>query len=165
MKCVVRLSENFWRRWRSEYLTGLREFHRHQKTTKGVQDAVTEGKVVTVYENGTPRGLWRLGRIERVIVSHYEKVRSAVIRVCSKTGHCTTLKQPIHHLYPLEVGLRSGASERSRPDTDHVDTSQDESSAEQNHDQDDREVELQNTRPCRKAAIEARDLIVGCLTD
>lgn len=170
MRYLATLSEGFWKRWRAEYLTELREFHRHQKTTRGVRDDVTEGKIVTVYEEGTPRGLWRLGRIERVIVSPDGKVRSAVVRVRSKTGRYTMLKRPIQHLYPLEVGSPRDVSPVDQSETDGIESSgRNPSLAELNHDCDDpgsdSKSQSTSTRSRRKAAVEARDRIIGWLTD
>ena len=81
----------------------LRDFHRTCQTSKGVKDVVREGQVVTVYDEGQPRGLWRVGRIEEVIPGADGKIRSAQVRVQSKTGRATVLKQPVQHLYPLEI--------------------------------------------------------------
>ena len=57
----------FWKRWRNEYLMELREYHHNPNTRKGVQDAIKEGQVVTIFDEGRPRGLWRLRRVEYVI--------------------------------------------------------------------------------------------------
>ena len=63
MKHLLKTSEKFWKRWKKEFLLELREFHRTYQTSKGVKDVVQEGQVVTVYDEGQPRGLWRVGRI------------------------------------------------------------------------------------------------------
>ena len=86
MKHLLKTSEKFWKRWKKEYLLELREFHRTYQTSKGVKDMVQEGQVVTVYDEGQPRGLWRVGRIEGVIQGPDGKIRSAQVRVQSKTG-------------------------------------------------------------------------------
>ena len=67
MKHLLKTSEKFWKRWKKEYLLELREFHHTHQISKGVKDVVQEGQIVTVYDNGQPRGLWRVGRIEGVI--------------------------------------------------------------------------------------------------
>ncbi len=103
MRHLMKTSEKFWRRWRREYLVELREFHRNRKVDRGVPDAVREGQVVTIFDDGQPRGLWRLGRIEGVLKSADGKIRGALVRTQSKTGRSTVLRRPIQHLYPLEV--------------------------------------------------------------
>ena len=75
----------------------LREFHRTHQISKGVKNVVQEGQIVTVYDDGQPRGLWRVGRIEGVKTNPDGKIRSARVRVQSKTGRATVLKQPIQH--------------------------------------------------------------------
>ena len=95
----------FWNRWK-EYLLELREFHR-TRTQGGINYNVTKGEVVTVYDEGHPRGLWRLGRIEDVIQSADGGVRGVIVRVASGKGHAKLLRRPLQHIYPLEV--RSGS--------------------------------------------------------
>ena len=108
MKHLLKTSEKFWKRWKKECLLELREFHRTYQTSKG--DVVQEGQVVTVYDEGQPRGLWRVGRIEGVIQGPDGKIRSAQVHVQSKTGRATVLKRPVQHLYPLEIGCQERAA-------------------------------------------------------
>ena len=58
---------------------------------------------VTVYDEGHLRGMWRLGRIEDLIVGADEKIRRVCVRTMSKKGHSKVLRRPIQHIYPLEV--------------------------------------------------------------
>ena len=67
---------------------------------------IREGQVVTVYDEGQPRGLWRVGRIEGVIQGPDGEIRSARVCVQSKTGQATVLKRPVQHLYPLQIGCQ-----------------------------------------------------------
>ena len=88
------LIHHFWNRWRRDYLTSLREFHR----TSGKNDvAVQVGDVVQVHDD-TKRVNWRLAIIESLITGKDGLVRAANIR--TSTG-CTN--RPIAKLYPLEV--------------------------------------------------------------
>ena len=95
--------DKFWKQWKREYLHELREHHRHFNVKKGITNIVTEGEIVTVYDEGHPRGLWRLGRILEVIKGTDGNVRGALVRVQSKSGRSTILRRPIQQLYPLEV--------------------------------------------------------------
>lgn len=157
MKHLIKTSGRFWRRWRKEYLTELREFHRNPKTSKGVQDAVKEGQVVTIFDEGHPRGLWRLGRIEGVLKGADGKTRGAQVRTCSRAGRPTVVRRPIQHLYPLEVGGQGGSTIDfqlgTTPDTLCLQPSPDATTA------------MPRRQLCRVAAIEARDRILGCVTD
>ena len=58
---LAKTLERFWKRWKREYLLELREHHRSQ-AGKGIAYSVEKGKVVTVYDEGHQRGLWRLGK-------------------------------------------------------------------------------------------------------
>ena len=49
----------FWKRWRSEYLTALREYH---KTTGLSEERIRVGDVVQIYDEG-PRIRWKLAVI------------------------------------------------------------------------------------------------------
>ena len=88
------LIHHFWNRWRREYLTSLREFH---KATGKNEVAVKVGDVVQVHDE-TKRINWRLAIIESLITGKDGLVRAANIR--TSTG-CTN--RPIAKLYPLEV--------------------------------------------------------------
>lgn len=105
MRHFLKTLEKFWRRWKTEYLQELREFHRTQRTDRGSSDAIKEGEVVTVFDETHPRGLWRLGKVKSVIRGSDGGVRSAVIRVQTKSGRVSVLRRPIQHLYPLDVCL------------------------------------------------------------
>ena len=65
------------------------------------------GEVVAVYDEGHPRGLWRLERIEYLVLSSNGKVRGVNVRVMSKKCHIKILQRPIQHIYPLEVRTSS----------------------------------------------------------
>ena len=125
---------------------------------------VREDQIVTVYDEGQPRGLWRVGKIEGVIQGHDGGIRGARVCVQSKTGRATVLKRPILHLYPLEVCCQ----EDSQPEKTSEDVEDNETpSNPQSENQDPQTVieAPQGVRPRRSAAIEARDWILGCVTD
>lgn len=63
--------------WKKKYLLELREFHCSFQVNKGMKDAVQEGQIVTVYDEGQPRGLWRVSRIQEVISGTDGRIRSA----------------------------------------------------------------------------------------
>ena len=156
MRYVKSICHHFWGRWKTEYLQELREFHRkrrQQKDNGATGIPIWEGQIVTVYEKGAPRLLWKLGRIERLISSADEKVRSAVIRVASKSGHSSTLRCPIQHLFPLEVEH----SERATLPVNDITSTNSQASGVSQRDE--------NTRPRRAAAMDARNQIAACFLD
>ena len=89
-----RLVQQFWRRWKREYLTSLREFHKASGNNKQV---IRRGDVVIVHDD-KPRVQWKLAVVEELIEGRDGMVRAAHIRMDKLK---TT--RPIVKLYPLEV--------------------------------------------------------------
>ena len=157
---LSRTLQHFWKRWKKEYLLELREFHRTREE-KGSTYIVSEGDIVTVYDEGHPRGLWRLGKIESLIYGTDGVVRGVYVRVMSKGGCPKSLRRPLQHIYPLEVRCEPAADAPSDADTTALDAEHgraDNSSIPA--------VETSTSsplprRPTRVAATLARDRILG----
>ncbi|XP_069114867.1 uncharacterized protein [Argopecten irradians] len=88
------LIEHFWKRWRQEYLTSLREFHRASGSNSQV---IKVGDIVQVHDD-SPRTTWKIAVVEDLVYGRDNLVRSAVIRTSSGITN-----RPIIKLYPLEV--------------------------------------------------------------
>ena len=101
----VKYFENFWTRWRHEYLLELQESYRWYEG--GQPDKIDVGDVVIIHDE-SPRGLWKLGIIEKTLKGRNKEVRGAVVRVGLGSQPSLFLRRPIQRLYPLEV--RSVAS-------------------------------------------------------
>ena len=86
--------EQFWRRWKSEYLTALREFH---TTTGSNEKRIRVGDVVQIYDEG-PRIRWKLAVVLELMTGNDGSVRAAKIK--TKRG---ITNRPIVKLYPLET--------------------------------------------------------------
>ena len=84
------LAEQFWRRWRAEYIPLLQEragpFTRSQANLK-------QGDVVLVVDSSVPRGVWPIGLVEEVKVSSDSRVRSVKVRCRGNS-----LWRPVHKL-------------------------------------------------------------------
>ena len=81
----------FWRRWRHEYLIELREVYQHTSSiATGTQIAV--GDLVMVHNEKQPRGFWKMAKVEKLIVGKDEKTRGATLRVLSGSGKSTKLQ-------------------------------------------------------------------------
>ena len=104
MKHFSSVLNHFWKRWRSEYLSELRENHRYVAKKKSHTPDVRKGDVVIVHDDALPRGLWKLGRIQEVFTGRDGLSRSALVRVAARDRQHTLLKRPLQLLYPLEVG-------------------------------------------------------------
>ncbi|XP_063442133.1 uncharacterized protein LOC134722442 [Mytilus trossulus] len=90
-----RLIEQFLARWKHEYLTSLREFHR---VSGNNNQSVKQGDVVQIYDDNSPRTTWKLGVIEELTYGNDNLVRSATVRTSN-----SKLNRPIVKLYPLEI--------------------------------------------------------------
>ncbi len=86
--------QHFELRWKREYLTHLREFH---KKTGNNEQSVKVGDVVLVHSD-KPRMQWKMAVIEKLIRGADGFVRAVQIRTSNgKTN------RPITKLYPLEI--------------------------------------------------------------
>lgn len=153
MKHLATVKDRFWQRWREEYLKELREFHRTLSTSKGVERPVTEGEAVVLFDESQPRGMWKLGRIDKLLHSADGEVRAAAVRVHSKTGRPSILNRPIQHLYPLEV-RGSSVSGPTQPETKSEGQAPEEPTPEPPTSED-----RTAPRPTRAAAQRARERI------
>ena len=62
-KFLQQTLNHFWNRWRSEYLTELREHHRVNVQANSRRE-IRQGDIVIVQEKKQPRQSWRLGKVE-----------------------------------------------------------------------------------------------------
>ena len=116
MRHLNRVMECFWRRWRSEYLAGLREYHAYGARVKPARSKVAAGDVVLIYDADQPRTMWRMGTVESLLQSSDGNVRGASLRVSS--GSKSTLsRQPIQQLYPLETSVPVSSDPVPQPET------------------------------------------------
>ena len=81
MKHLSNILNQFWKRWRNEYLAELRETHRHLLEKARGSPQVSIGDVVIVHEEGLPRSFWKLGRIQYLITGKDGITRGATVRV------------------------------------------------------------------------------------
>ena len=93
------LLNRFWRRWRAEYLTLLREYHR---ATGSSTQIVKKGDIVLVHDD-SPRAGWKLAVIEEVISGHDGHIRAVNIRTSNGRTN-----RPISRLYPFEITSETG---------------------------------------------------------
>ncbi|CAB4011584.1 Hypothetical predicted protein [Paramuricea clavata] len=98
---LKKLLEHFWKRWSREYLLELREHHRVKGVRRSAKANPKEGDIVCVYEEKTPRNLWRLGKVEKLFKGNDGQVRAVALRIWNK-GKKTTLQRPVQKVYPVE---------------------------------------------------------------
>ena len=154
----------FWEMWRNNYLLALRErtqlFHKKAKGT--VKHVPKIGDVVLLKEK-LPRGQWRIGRIVKLIEGRDQLVRSARVRLSSKT----ILTRALNMLYPIECPDQDNVTvsapvERTQGNNDDNDTSQEDVVEEDMNsleNGDDSTPTTPSTRSTRQAVVAAREKI------
>lgn len=61
MHHLNRVLEHFWKRWKVEYLTGLRESDAYD------HGEIAVGDVVLIYDPNQSRTMWRMGKVKNLI--------------------------------------------------------------------------------------------------
>ena len=99
--CIFLKNSHFWNRWRREYVTDLREFHK-MKQTSSIN--IAKGDMVLIQEENVKRGLWKTGIVKELIYGKDGQVRGAQIRKAG--GKYETLNRPLQKIFPLEISSR-----------------------------------------------------------
>ena len=76
------LLQQFLKRWRTDYLSSLRESHK----TKSRQDKkldISVGDIVILKNDSTSKNIWKLAKIVELLPGRDEAIRSAVVNVGS----------------------------------------------------------------------------------
>ena len=115
MRYLSLVMVTFWKRWRSEYLTALRERHAYDPGLGKPPSKVAVGDVVLIYDPDRPRTIWRMGKVETLLEGADGAARGASLRVMSGSKSAV-LRRPIQHLYPLESAPQVSDTERE-PET------------------------------------------------
>ena len=119
-KQITKLLKQFWKIWYTEYIHSLRD--RAQRDIKQGRTANIDpkvGEVVLIGEN-TPRGLWKLGKIEDLPAKHPQRNRFAHLKTMdgkttsgrvsgqARERHCPTLQNSeLYRSRPKGHGRRS----------------------------------------------------------
>ena len=67
MRYLSLVMVTFWKKWRSEYLTALREHHAYDPGLGKPPSKVAVGDVVLIFDPGRPRTIWRMGKVETLL--------------------------------------------------------------------------------------------------
>ncbi|KAK3750791.1 hypothetical protein QZH41_006585 [Actinostola sp. cb2023] len=100
---------HYRRRWRSEYLTGIREYQR--LSVEKSRRMLKVGDIVHIQEKPRPRLQWRMGKVERLLPGRDNVVRAAEVITLDKSKRIIRVKRPLQKLYPLEVSAQEETSE------------------------------------------------------
>ncbi len=102
--------------WKREYLTGLRE--QSILKQKNCSRDISVGDIVLLKKDSTSRCMWKLAKVEELLLGTGGKVRSAIVKVSNNDS------QPIHrvvqHLIPIEVKANEEEDGRRQSTDDPV---------------------------------------------
>ena len=101
---------HFRKKWKNEYLSGLREYHKSRSGANRKEISVND--IVTVFEDNVKRELWKTAIVEELIEGKNNVVRGAKIRVIIK-GKPIRMSRPIQKLYPLEIRCETERTENA----------------------------------------------------
>ena len=95
---VTTVINRFWDKWRYEYLANLRETHKHYSTNRN-QPFIQVNDVVLVHSDKTPRSMWRMGVVTKLIKGKMDNnIRGALVRLSNNS----LLKPPVNKSYLIE---------------------------------------------------------------
>ena len=134
LQYLQKCREKYWRCWTREYLTSLREYH---KIHQGGCNKITVGDIVLVKDENLPRNKWKLGKVISIIRGRDGIERGVTLQTTTR-GRTYEIDRPVQNLYPLE--LRADSGEKRIPEGNESGQAAD-------------------TRPKRKAALEAKSVI------
>ena len=103
-KYLKKCKDNIWRRWRDEYLRGLRERHDLTHNKKG--NTLKVGDVMMIKGDEKNRSKWKIGIVSDLIVGRDGLVRGAQLRAGRDQ-----MERAVEHLYPLELSCDVKTSE------------------------------------------------------
>nr|CAI5836912.1 unnamed protein product [Callosobruchus analis] len=90
---IQQISQNFWKRWASEYMNELQQ----RVKWKTTQQQLQIGTLVLIREDSAPPLLWKLGRVEKLHSGPDGMARVATIRTAT-----STFKRALSKLSPLQ---------------------------------------------------------------
>ena len=91
--------DQFTKQWRREYLTGLREQSLAKSHQRNSGSTISQGEIVIVKNETTPRAIWKLARVEKLLPERDENIRAEEI----KLGSNFVTGRPLEQLVPIEV--------------------------------------------------------------
>jgi len=91
---IMNLKDEFWNRWRSEYLADLQQRVKWRSKENNIQI----GQLVLIHEDNSPSMQWPMGRIVETFPGPDGQIRVVNVRT-----HNGILKRAIHRLAPLPI--------------------------------------------------------------
>ncbi len=96
---VQYLANEFWQRWKKEYLLGLQQRQRWHKTNRNAK----VNDIVILQDDTTPRNDWKLAKVTAVYPSQDGCVRKVQLLISDSTldDHGKKLSKPVHLIRPI----------------------------------------------------------------
>ena len=163
---LTRALEDYWHRWREEYLLQLRERYAHTDSVD-VPRAPIPGEIVLIHEENQPRTLWRLGRVKEIIEGSDGQIRGATLTVVTN-GKQSILRRPISYLYPLQVDSQSNSPKNSNVEGTLADEYREANPSPEDTSADKPQEKARHIRPVRVATVKAQQRVnewISALTD
>lgn len=92
------IMQRIWRKWRHDYLMELRSAH-HANPHKTNSTLFKIGDVVVIYDDNSPRQMWKLGIVKEIILGRDNKIRACIV----KNSKGSEIKRSVQHLANLEI--------------------------------------------------------------
>ncbi|CAB3999850.1 Hypothetical predicted protein [Paramuricea clavata] len=99
-----RVLKNFTTQWKKDYLLSLRK---SSKAQSRAAEIISVGDIVVLKNESTARIFWKLAKVEELITSKDNIVRSAKVGVLNEANKKIQLRRPIQHLVPLEISRKN----------------------------------------------------------
>jgi hypothetical protein len=93
-----KVTEDFWRHWKREYLLQLRNYHEVRRPS-GEHPKFRVGDIVLLQEDIRPRHLWKRARLEDIHPGRDGKIRTVTLRQADGSK----ISRPVQLVIPLEI--------------------------------------------------------------
>lgn len=100
------LLQSLTKRWRTEYLTELREHSIQRQQRERSVTNISKGDIVILKNDSTNRAFWKLGKVEELLTGRDGKIRAAIVKVAGSKTRPTLLRRTIQQLIPIEVNSK-----------------------------------------------------------
>ncbi|XP_065062963.1 uncharacterized protein LOC135689604 [Rhopilema esculentum] len=106
------LLQQFTKRWKKEYLTGIMEAYRPKD--KREEPVISVGDIVLLKDDDKKRTFWKLCKILELIVGTDGSVRSAKIQIAGERSKGKVFRRPLKLLVPLEIACKEPNTEANQ---------------------------------------------------
>eukprot|EP00794_Sanderia_malayensis_P021332 gene21332-biopygen16365 len=95
--------KSIWDHWQKEYLLGLREFHKQRSDSQRTDYRLKPGDIVQIEKKGVNRGIWKKGRVLKLLTGKDDTVARGVALEVIINGNNRTTERAVQQVYPLEL--------------------------------------------------------------